>query len=115
MFPKLLPFLDCSPYRFCTLRGVLYGKLARGFSQGISGHAIALRVLKDVGELLRLGYPCSLVRAIFHSLPLGCLPLERPSATSGSLLLSLVLERWATWHLGVFSLLWLWVPGFGLA
>ena len=67
--PKLLPFLGCSPYRFSTLRGILYGKLVRGFSQGLSQHATALRVLEDAGELLRLGYPKSFVRAILHSLP----------------------------------------------
>ena len=44
-------------------------RLLRGFSQGISEHAAALRLLEDCVELERLRYPQGFVRALLHSLP----------------------------------------------
>ena len=67
--PSIVAWPGCLPMHFKQLRGLLLNKLFTSWSALLSPTATAIVLLELLLELLRLGYPVSLLRSLVHSIP----------------------------------------------
>ena len=67
--PSLVAWPGCLPMPFKQLRGILVNKLYISWSALLSPPATAIVLLELLLEMLRLGYPMSLLRSLIHSVP----------------------------------------------
>ena len=67
--PAFLPWPGALPYHFRQLRGMLISKLAMCWAASIDVVLSSFVLIEMLLELLRLGYPLSLARALIHSVP----------------------------------------------
>ena len=66
---SFLPWPGALPYRFRQLRGILISKLTACWTARLDVTLTTITILEFVLELLRLGYPLQVSRALTHSLP----------------------------------------------
>ena len=67
--PSLVAWPGCLPMPFKQLRVILVNKLYISSSALLSPPATAIVLLELLLEMLRLGYPTSLLRSLIHSVP----------------------------------------------
>ena len=65
----ILPWVGFLPTSFNALRANLISRMSRSKELGLGIQLGCIRLLEDLLELSRIGYPNKLVRALIHSLP----------------------------------------------
>ena len=67
--PIVHPWPGVLAIPFGRLRAIILGKCARAFSLGVGTYVESLVILEALLELVLVGYPYSLIRAVAHSIP----------------------------------------------
>ena len=64
---SIMPWMGISPISFFKVRGLLMGRIARGFSQHLSHALLYFVIMEFLLELNKQGYPLTYIKSVIHS------------------------------------------------